>query len=905
MLSLKHSCNLSNTTATTFQIACQLNEHLKSEEFELTQQQHQYPRNDNSFRPSGGLNNWLSLEALRAGGSQAPSDLPWGSTAMTGTGQMEPSSRIVFPPNWLLAELYKMPADSSGDPELAAYIIVSAAHQLANIKSIVEDSKLFSSQPKIVYYVATKTTGNNSSSGSPADSGANPTGVIVHQQNRLTSGPIEEPSIQLANNFAFTVPSLEPEQKYKLLIFGQNLANKTRDWIMIKGETLNDERSSSRISLGDQPSRNNELIESPKVDGRQSSDLTALGGNSQQQKSIVMRSDNNNVSNNLIGEGSQDPEVGGSKQSEFSAIVGNGNLAKLMDFKQFNLYKDYAISYAKQKPLMALPILLLVIVTLSIILVYLFSLFIGFIRSGSGRPRRRRRSSRGQDSTTSGEAEKRNSISKDNQDSGNNNKSVYMTSSSSNQMDDMNSFNSQSTNSQLEVIHSSLANSSNSPAINLNNSSSTIPLIQQQQQQHQHQIYSISDQNSALIGHAVELQVNEDLEHHSNQLAKLYPVNCHLLAHGNNTGSLDRRETMFHQQQPIYLTDTSNLIPLTHHNAFNSIDRRQITNGGHNKRHQQQHLMITNLNQQPAEQHAIYLASPDSQQLELNLHPLGFDNNANFKCGSVSSSIDCSSDCQQHYHRRRQDNQHLNPSGVLKAKGRTQRVAFDLSNQQSSSSTSSANKFMLDESHNQCEHRHIVLSPIMTPDPSQQICNLHRQHEFDLIQQQRQLQQGNNSQLTANKATSDSSGGSNSGNTADSGHESPLHTNNETLENMNGGQYHKQLASQQGGQFILSASSSSSPIDYQQQQLIQQNGKARVKATNSLNGCCYKQQTDMNNNLLMELSPGSQESSTLLQSVDSSSFCTNESILLNNQQHLALQKNHQMATSFTSQVNKK
>lgn len=416
---LRHTCSLMAAHATSLQLGCWPNEHLKTDQSELLQ------------AATGHLeaqNQWpVGVEAAR---HQAGSGEP---------GAAEPRAsqlRLVYPPNWLLAELYKAakPAgagnSSTGansqnhDYELAAYIVVGSGHQLARIKSIVEDNKLFRTNPKDVYYVAAKQhqelgDGAPTSGSAPARSLFKTSSLLqskLHsssQHHQQASGrPAHDETIQLADTFNFTVPSLEPDTRYKLLIYGQNLANKTRDWLVVRGETPKEEpqlaRGHSDESVGADDGDLAPAAGRPQqADGdsmqlsaeQQQQDQSAAANvslASQQQKSLVMRSETDPAK--------EEPHIehlpnGGQLASE----RGPGNQIDLLlnsnstsagpaerQLHQLAIYKDYAIYYARQKPLLAVPVALGSVLVLVLAVVWLAGLLVGRMRhmrltsSGSG-----------------------------------------------------------------------------------------------------------------------------------------------------------------------------------------------------------------------------------------------------------------------------------------------------------------------------------------------------------------------------------------------------------------------------------------------------------------------------------------------------------------------------------------
>lgn len=254
-------------------------------------------------------------------------------------------------------------------------MIVASPQQLANIKSIVEENRLFSTNPRPVYYVMTKQldagqkapSQQPDASGDLPSAGRRPFGSPAPPADKWLT--VEDPAVQLASSFVFSVPNLEPNgQKYKLIIYGQNLANRTRDWLVVSGETGN-------LDTGDPLPVAHTAVDEPS-------------NRSLQQKSIVMRSDDSasHESSNQQQHQQLRHEQDEQQVDRLTGLAGSGSLVDRLH--QLNLYKDYAISYAKQRPLLAIPLGLSSLLVLVLLLTWAANTLVQLIR-GPTRARRR------------------------------------------------------------------------------------------------------------------------------------------------------------------------------------------------------------------------------------------------------------------------------------------------------------------------------------------------------------------------------------------------------------------------------------------------------------------------------------------------------------------------------------
>lgn len=386
---LRHSCHFQSASSISIQVNCEPIDHLKTEDFEISSRS---TGSDSSSWPQ------LGLEAANSSATQLQNyQLPDGRRM-----------RIVYPPRWLLIELYKIPTDSSNINELVSYIIVANASQLNEIKSIVESSQMFKSNPKSVYYVMArnwdaykedKSRATNYMESSMLNFRPDIQSFKTNSKSDdsvdldLLYQQVDDPSIRLASHFSFTIPSLEPKTKYKLMIFAQNLANKTRDWLVLKGETLTeDELGKQRDQLIDG------TTSSEVMNSRKESEST----NQAPQKSLVMRSDSDQQADPPSWSDRNSSENKTWQDSWMSTGFPIGLDSRWTHKLQSYLtnYTDRAIGYTKQKPLVAFPILLLCSISLLFTLIW-FVGHLGHIVRRRGSPNRRRHGSQSSPSSDS------------------------------------------------------------------------------------------------------------------------------------------------------------------------------------------------------------------------------------------------------------------------------------------------------------------------------------------------------------------------------------------------------------------------------------------------------------------------------------------------------------------------
>ena len=825
---LSHTCSLASVQANSLQVGCKINEHLKTDELEMSST----ITTTTQVAPGGsrtGLSGWLSLEAIQRQQQQRQ---------LEPNSYQEPHQRLVYPPSWLLVELYRAtssPASSNSNSiqadegelnyELVAYTVVSSAEQLAPIKSLVEENKLFKWQPRDVYYVIARQpvgAAPNSSTGAASD--PLPAPLPFHLQRSSSHHLDERPgsaSIQLAEAFNFTVPSLEASRRYKLLIYGQNLANKTRDWLVLRAETPPEQQiqAHSQLRLDDS------LAATATGGGRQSEPRdeeqrprSALEGPFQ-QKSIVMRSEEElEASSSTVRDqtGQQQVQAGGRHLSP--------GFSRLLDkqLEQIALYKDQALLYARQRPLLAIPAALASFLLLAVLLVWLAGLLLGRRRRPEPVGERRSSICKGSSSASSSASSTSSSSAaaatglnsaadERKQQSGSNG---FATSASPNDSFGSSSGREDQTNS-MSPSNLLLADSTLGLLADPNRTGSRATICRL----HQHQG---PEQQVPRVLSAIALE----------QVAE-QPRGCHLGPSQRLLGSLDRRlmQDQVQQQQQQQkrhehcghlLDGTGQIYALSEHSAAcQSIDRRSA--GGllsYRKQQlaEQQHyqpLLLADLGGPPQVIEAG--AGPGPEELLANELCYG-----NILQGSFSST-ECSS---------LQLDQQLQLARA--GRNRSQRVAFDLGE-------------------NQRKRHHFVPIQVLLEAGGHQH---HQAAGFEL-------------EPATKMAASDSG---NSANTADSGHESPLTNGTE----LTGGACanHQQLAlrAQQPEPHPARPRLCQRhlPLTDNQQEIGGGGGQGKVL-------------------MLMEMSPGSQEesSTTLLQSVDS----------FNSEQ---LHQNHQLATSFVS-----
>lgn len=420
---LHHSCRLHSSTAISIQIDCKPSELLKTEEFEFSAPASPASPAGVAATPTTATSSASNVNRLfwplNFDGSQGSRNDRGGINNKLDKGN--PRFRSIYPPRWLLVELYKMSTDgntSESEAELVAYVIVANPDQLLNIKSIVETSKLFAFNPKSVYYVKSMTTNQSQSeqifnqdqlvtnqivkfrpdlqilpSQSSTSSGSSSSATSMFQSTQSYSLNIsnqdvtlqnqfveEDPTIRLASHFSFVIPSLEPETNYKLLIFAQNLANKTRDWLVIKAQTLHDDGSGS-IGSGHNMRHGHSPFNVKQQ--QQHNDREQTSNNQASQKSIVMRSDSEQQADSYDPSYKSGDSNEPNRTRQASWMSSGGGFTMSIDARwpqRFQTiltnYTDRAIIYTRQRPLVALPLMLVC----SICLLFTLIWFVGHIR---------------------------------------------------------------------------------------------------------------------------------------------------------------------------------------------------------------------------------------------------------------------------------------------------------------------------------------------------------------------------------------------------------------------------------------------------------------------------------------------------------------------------------------------
>lgn len=955
MPTMRHNCQLNDVSSNSLQLTCKPNEHLKSEDFEVTSKSSNDGLQGNELddfrahRQPSGLKSWLNLEAMK-------SSVQSGSLNSDPT-QAIPNLRLVYPPNWLMGELYKHDdnqvattgSENSSDT-LIAYIIVGSANQLANVKSIVEENGLFSANPRSVYYVMTKQlneTGVNitnlaATTIEPQISRffASNYPLLSHNQDQMMtpvnsssaarSLVIEDPSIKLADSFAFTVPKLEPRSKYKLFIYGQNLANKTRDWLVVKGETLPEDpaqlSSSSASNMRSMSQRQPSLAASSRsldsngsFDGHQSdAEVNSASPTSNmspgQQKSIVMRSgdqesnsDNLNSNDNTAFNGNSDAgQLDGLKGSQLNL---GDSILLAGKFNQMSQLKDYAVYYAKQKPLLAIPAIVTLLLILAMLAVWTTGSLVQCVRGGSRRRNGRRGSSNDQSTSKKylangddNQSHRKSSVSSGEPNGrlgGSNDQRNYVVGSPSNESYESNnsSHAEQSRGSNANLLHNnSLAQMTlhngtqviDSPMDGTGIYTIQTPDLNSSNNNMGNATTSTHNATTALMN-PLTIGANQSELRYEAALDRIYQTNsC-----GPFLGSLDRRLTgcnsMNHQgDYPIYLTETSGNFVQVHDPTsgqliqqqaqkfylngdsyenqasmrMGSIDRRLSgSHNGVNSHHLPNQMKPTSQQQQQIVlgqfEPTIYLPTSARQSQRVR----DISSNQYFTNESFSST-ECSSEV-------------THQSSASNNRTKQQRVAFDLSNHQVNGKPIAKPRSNL-----------VTLSDSNNNANSSSGCNYHlddssqaaisasnkRGNKLDHSHQRHLIHGFDHNNLAPRSKTSGDSGASssnNSGITADSGHESPPTA--ETNSTTTGGgmcQHNGRLAT---------TSYFPSPSELTN---VNRNGDSGMGTGNNLV-------------VLMELSPGSQESGgTLMHSIDSYGEMNGPFVQLHN--------NHQMSTSFTS-----
>lgn len=853
---LRHGCSLMNVSSTNLQVKCDPNEHLKSEDFELVANRDKQQQSIGSS--AGRMASWVNnLDAMR---QQHQHQQPDGQSGWRqSSNELSLTMRLVYPPTWLMAELYKSTSggDSSSEASysLSAYIVIGASSQLPIIKSIVEENHLFSTNPKSVYYVIAKQT-NSSSANRTSNSlidqnkqnaGMNENVPLIPRQ--FSSGGrsiIEDPSIQIANSFAFTIPSLEPQTKYKLLIYGQNLANKTRDWLIVRAETKTEESGyESRSQIQSTAPIRTEFTEEGKVANTGMVSLAA--SNQTSLKSIVMRSDTDQTSSNDEPNSMTDDQT-----STPGRLTARNNLSLIDRVQQLGFYKDYAISYAKQKPLLAVPMAASIILVLVLFLTWTAGFLVHCLSSSQGRRPQRKSSVQGPSDSPSSPPSTDRSVTRrsstDKSDLRQQQQQLnHYTHTSPDNSSDSNSHQASSSRSKRDI----LSNENGQPLMDGTASAASC------------NIYTISEPKN----------FNQNL--YSGQTLDQQQLKF--------MGSLDRRQVHHYHQslEPIYLTDAGGEIFQLQQNGhyhIGSIDRRTGFIGSDSRTQpfsQQTSLMLANPSGMgPLEQGGVHIQRQQQQQRDQAMNSPRCSQQSEHYNGSGSfSSTHCSSSTI---------NQSVQVNTMVIPAPRSirqQKVAFDLSNQKQHRTNNHSPNISVESSIAADNRRLLIVSPTSL-DGTEDIAQIQYSHSH-LPRDQTKAKQGS--------MKGSDSGGSNSANTADSGHESPP-----------------------TGETIIHSGSSNSDIKYQlnpDRHLFIVGGQAAdnsISDDNRHHGIHYynvsdgfQQQNAANQMMmLMELSPGSQESSaTMIQSVDSLENPIQLQMINNNRFPENL---HQVATSFTS-----
>lgn len=328
--SLRHTCRLAHTRDTSLQLQCEPSEHLKSEEFEI----------------SGGGGATSEQLAGDTQDRQQQSLSSWSERQATGALQQSSSGarqRLVYPPEWLLVELHKQQQQQhTNGNSLEAYVaVVGAERQLARVKNLLEQNRLLSANPRGVFYVCAKL--NASSSVSSDDAGL-----------RMPSEP-----------FVFNVPNLEPDTAYKLVIYGQNLANVTRDSVVVEART-------TRLVARAEPVVDVTTTSSSGLAGLARSQRVGVDSAQQHQQSDDSDNDDKQPQKTLVMRMSDNESHQQQQQQRVTTQGDNYALAEHMHL--LAKYSDSALAYARHKPLLAVPVAVSVVVCTALLVVWTGSL---------------------------------------------------------------------------------------------------------------------------------------------------------------------------------------------------------------------------------------------------------------------------------------------------------------------------------------------------------------------------------------------------------------------------------------------------------------------------------------------------------------------------------------------------
>jgi len=474
---LRHSCSLAplpkeqERPANSLLVECKQNEQLKTDESQMAASGNSGPQADQgSLRGSGGGSGgagptWTGFESPYLALKSAANASDQLQQLVAGQQQQ----RLVFAPNWLLAELYKAQPEaeansSSGEQlsvregslqgkqqavnyELVAYVIVGAGEQLGHIKTLVEENKLFRETPRDVYYVAARPTTNREQHNLDQDQLAlvrpysakfpiqqhlyNLQNRVQHQQHLHMLQQQQQQfklvdAVQLADEFQFSVPNLRPASRYKLLIYGQNLANRTRDWLVVRGETSADEGdlvsgTARSGSLGDARGQQSAAT-GPKVSLLEAGGTAVeMQGNklvgsslrtapqdepppegqaagSGAQKSLVMRSGERQEEQSWALDEQEVAGGGGRRAGHLDSREPERQEQRLVEgagpkvwAQRLAQLRERALDYAKGRPLLAVPAAIAVCLSAVLALLYVGGLFASCVaRRRRARARRSR-----------------------------------------------------------------------------------------------------------------------------------------------------------------------------------------------------------------------------------------------------------------------------------------------------------------------------------------------------------------------------------------------------------------------------------------------------------------------------------------------------------------------------------
>lgn len=156
-------------------------------------------------------------------------DFAWNVVNSTSRQQSDAplQQRTVFPPSWLLAQLYAQnvtgsSAESGLESHLVAHVVIAEAGEpLKAVKAIVEELRANNA-------LAHFSTGVQFAGAKP-----------INQDELVTGSAQSSDDGLLDKSFSFSVQNLAPGRKYKLLLFSdKNSLNNTQDFVTLDGETV-------------------------------------------------------------------------------------------------------------------------------------------------------------------------------------------------------------------------------------------------------------------------------------------------------------------------------------------------------------------------------------------------------------------------------------------------------------------------------------------------------------------------------------------------------------------------------------------------------------------------------------------------------------------------------------------